>query len=296
MFKLTSVVLVGLSLLPVSARAQGKKSPGGKGPVESKKRQQGHEEFRKNRDQIRKKIQLVRARRQRGEVVRTHVKVRVKLRNQEIMTGVVRNGRFVEKPRGLEFVRSEMTAKGAGIRIWYYNNTNGYIFIPYSRIKTYRVLKRLSDIEVREIREQIVKAKEDARARGEARRKKLREKAAEAKKDEEAGDKLEELTKKLEEETREKEVEDNLLKLVKEFPPEEGWGDEKLKEIHLRRISIGAFPDKKSRRFVEVYQEWKKGYEIWKKQQDAKTDKSKGKKKDDAKKSPKPAGTEKNVG
>jgi len=216
-------------------------------------------EFRKDRAKIRRKIQLQRARIRAGEIIRTHVQVRVKLRNGERMLGVVKNGRFVEKPSGLEFTKSDVRTKGAGLRLWYYNNTNGYIFIPYKHIQTYRVMKRLTDIEITEIKDRIVERERLARAEGLKRSKLLQDKHEMRKRDTEAGKKLEKLAKDMEAQRKKDAEIARLIKIYGEFPEKDGWGEQKLQEINLRRIAIGAFPDEKSRRFVEVFEDWQQG-------------------------------------
>ncbi|GEM_PF-2453189 len=214
---------------------------------------------------IRKKILEQKARARDDRLVLRSVKVRVRLRNGESLLGVVKGGRFIEKPKGLEFVPADIRTKGAGIRLWYYDNTDGYIFLPYTLIRTYKVLKTLSDVEIKEIREGILKNRVRAEEEGRRRKEELARRAEERKKMEKASKKLEEIAKRIEEEKKAKAEQDRLLALVKEYPPSKGWGPEKIEEIRIRKVALGVFPDERSKRFIEVYEDWKKGVELQKK-------------------------------
>ena len=99
---------------------------------------------------------------------------------------------------------------------------------------------------------------------------KLKERMADRKRNELAGKKLEEFAKQLQARKKREAENKRLLAIIKEFPPEDGWGEDKLQEINLKRIAIGSFPDKKSRRFIEVWEDWQKGYEVWKAEQEKK--------------------------
>ncbi len=223
-------------------------------PKRTSDERKGYEQRKK---EIRKRIQTYRAQMRAGTVLRTHVKVRVRLRNGELMVGVVKDGLFVERPAGLEFVRAEMTAKGAGLRLWYYNDTSGYIFLPYTMIKTYKVLRRLSDVQIKEIRDKILERERAARSRGEKRRKELANKQQELRKGVGSAAKAERLAKKLADEEKKTAGNAKLMKLLKEFPPSEGWGADKIKAINLRRLTIRVYPNPKERRFIEKFDEWK---------------------------------------
>lgn len=253
----------------------------------SPQRQEPTSTYLKRKAEIRKRILSYRSLMKDGKIVRTHSRVRVKLRNEEMMTGVVRDGLFVERPAGLEFVRAEMKQPGAGLRLWYYNQTDGYIFIPYTMIKTYRVLQRLTDVEVKEIRDLIVEREKRALAEGARRKEKLQERRRQQREDQETSKKLEKLAEELEADEKRKQEEKRLLKLVDEFPPAEGWGAARIRELNLRRLTIKVFPNARERRFIEVFEDWKKGHEIWlKKQKDAGQGGEKGQRRDVAEPAP----------
>ncbi|HHI80656.1 MAG TPA: hypothetical protein ENK02_11830 [Planctomycetes bacterium] len=202
--------------------------------------------------------------RRQSRTVKRNVKVRVRLRNGESLIGVVKEGRFVEKVRGLEFVPADIRTKGAGIRLWYYDNTDGYIFLPYTMIRTYKILKELTGVEIKAIRDRILERRRKASELAKKRLMELKRREQELLKNKNASKKLDKLAKNLKEEEKKRKEEERLLALIQEFPPDKGWGPKKIEEIRIRKVAIGAFPDAKSKRFVEVFEDWVKGYNLWK--------------------------------
>ena len=97
-----------------------------------------------------------------GRVVTSHVKVRVKLKNGNRLTGVVKDGRLVERVDGLRFVRAEARERGAGIRLWFTGAARSYIFVPFDSLESYEVLQRLSPKQLLELWSNL--GKEQARA------------------------------------------------------------------------------------------------------------------------------------
>ncbi|PIE22322.1 MAG: hypothetical protein CSA62_12980 [Planctomycetota bacterium] len=229
-----------------------------------KERQESAEKKRqaileKKRKEIRERIRDARSRMRRGEYVESHVRVRVKLRNGERLEGVVKNGRFVERPAGLEFIRSEMKVKGAGLRIFYYNGTVGYIFIPYRSIETYRVLKLLTDLEVKSIHDSMKEKEAEARRYAEKRREEIKKRADAHKLKTAKKSALTAEQKAAAERAKIEAEQKRLLALVDEFPPSKGWNAEKIAELKRRAIIINVYPNKKERRFMDVFDDWKKG-------------------------------------
>jgi hypothetical protein len=221
-------------------------------------------------------------RRPTGDTLKLNAQVQVRLRNGERVRGLVKAGKFVERAEGLGFEDAERKAHGAGIRIWYYDSTNSYIFIEYEQIESCSVIRRLSDVEVREISDRMeAQAKVDRERLSQidaARMQALKDKGEGQKKDGELGKKLEDLTKKEDEAEKLRKLRDKADALLKEFPPEEGWSAEKLRDIQVKKVAVGAFPDAKSRKFVEVYEDWKAAHELRQKEEGEKTkDDGKGK-------------------
>lgn len=214
------------------------------------------------RERINDRIQHMRKSIDEGLPITTNVQVTVWLRNKYRLRGVVKGGRFVEKVHGLDFVSAEMQTPGAGIRVWYYDNTNSYIFLPFEGIARYKIGARLTEVQIKKIEERIearTKSAEEKRQAAQARLK-ARQALEEGKKkgEEEAA---EEVVSEEEKAAKEKEQR-RLLALLDEFPPERGWGPEKIKEIERRKIAIGAFPDEKSKRFMGIFEEWMKALKL----------------------------------
>lgn len=235
-------VLLGAAAVSTidAARAQGRELPPGV------------------RERVRRQIEEMRRAMRLGKVVRTNVRVRVRLRNGNKIKGVVRNGRFVERIHGLDFVPADMKAEGAGVRVWYYDNTTSYIFLPFREILSYTIGERLTDDEVKAIEKRIERESRIARQRREEQLAKRRANAE----GEARGAKEEDLAKEAERTAEQRKKEDALLKLLDEFPPDEGWGEKRVRAIQMRKITVGAFPDARSRRFLEVFPDWRKALEI----------------------------------
>jgi hypothetical protein len=251
---LTSLVTV--LLVPFLPAVQGKQAT----QVQKKSQKPRGLTEKQKQEIIRRKIL---EHRRKGRLVKRNVKVRVRLRNRESLIGVVKEGRFVEKVKGLEFVPADIRTKGAGIRLWYYDDTDGYIFLPYTMIRTYKILKELTGVEIKAIRERIMERRKKANDLAKKRLEALKRKEKEFLKNQSASKKLDKLAEKLKEEKGKRKEDARLLALIKEFPPEKGWGPKKIEEIRIRKIAIGAFPDQKSKRFVEVFEDWTKGYKLW---------------------------------
>ena len=218
-----------------------------------------------DKDRIQREIEQQREHMRQGSLVRINVRVTVRLKNQNKMVGVVKNGRFVERAEGLEFVEAERKSAGAGIRVWYYDGTTSCIFLPYDEIETYTIGQRLSEAQVKAIEERLeVERKRSDESREAARKKREDDQrkdgnddktgAAKGDKDDTgqdaAADGKDELAP-----AKKKE----LLALVTEFPAEKGWSAEKAVEIEKRKTSLHVFPSATEKRFLEVLEDWKRG-------------------------------------
>lgn len=204
------------------------------------------------REQLEKEISRKRDAMRDGKVIRSSVRVRVRLRNKSKIAGVVKNGRFIEKVDGLAFVPADLQTPGAGLRIWYYDNTNSFIFLPYRDIAHYRIGERLTDEEIAQIEERIRRAQREANER----RRELLAKRDSAKTGKDSdGDGKDDADTGPELTPEQKE-------LLTEFPPADGWGTERMREIEIKKITVGVFPDAKSKRFVNNFEEWLKAKEV----------------------------------
>jgi len=227
--------------------------------AEEKARQDEADE--EKRQKIEDKIREHRARLKLQGVVQSHIQVKVTLRNGEIMRGIVKNGLFVEKPTRLEFVRSEMQVAGAGIRLWYYDDTSGYIFLPYRTIKSYKIIRKMTDLEVADLHNRMLAKKTEAEDEVKKRAAILDEKIR--KLDEQIQGKKDKAKTEadLARAKAEAEQEKRLKALLDEFPPEEGWGLDKAKEIRMRFLNLGLNPNEKEKRFLDMLEDWKTAFE-----------------------------------
>ena len=100
-----------------------------------------------------------------GRQVKAHVKVIVRLKNGNRLTGVVKDGRLVERVDGLRFVDAQARDQGAGIRLWYSGGTRSYIFVPFLSLKNYEVVQRLSQKQLEDIEGEMQMAERRAKER-----------------------------------------------------------------------------------------------------------------------------------
>lgn len=220
------------------------------------------------KERLRKEILEKQKMMREGRVIRSNVRVTVRLDNGSRIKGVVKGGRVIEKVDGLEFVPADMASPGAGLRLWYYNDTNSYIFIPFTTVKHHNIGEKLTDAEIVKIEERI----DEAKKRSDERRKLL---AQQRKNKQEGGeepalDPAAQATpakpggagKKEEAENEKPGMAPELAKLLEEFPPADGWGKEKYDEIQKRKIIVGVYPDQKSAKFLGVFEEWSRAYEL----------------------------------
>jgi hypothetical protein len=211
--------------------------------------------------EVRRRIAEARRRVLVEQSVRANATVVVRMRNGEKIQGVVKNGRFVERATGLGFSESEREEEGAGIRMWYYDQTNSVMFLPYTMIADCQVLRRLTEVEVKELAQKYEEEERLAKERAvEADRKRLADLAAkkqESGKDRELMDKLGKLTVEQEAEAKLQEAKERGVALLKEFPLEQGWSPERLRDIQIRKVTLGVFPSAQEKRFIEVFEEWK---------------------------------------
>jgi len=220
------------------------------------------------KDRIRRELDEKQRLMREGKVVLTNVRATVRLQNGSRLRGVVRQGRFVERVAGLDFVPSERSAPGAGIRLWYYDQTNSYVFLPFESIREYRIGEKLTDDQVRAMAEEFERRQREAAERA----------ARGAKPGEDGGDaggQGQGPPQNLPPGVQPEAVkgpggkpgyiagltpEQNAL--LKEFPPDEGWGPDRLREIEARKIRIGVYPNEAERKFIANYDQWNEANDL----------------------------------
>lgn len=218
-----------------------------------------------------------------GGTVRTHVRVMVRLKNGNRLQGVVKDSEVIVRNGTFEFVRpaaNDPRAASAGIRLWYYNTSNSFVFVPFDNITEYRVQERLNTA-------QLVAMEEELRAvqRREAERRELellaQQKAAAGAAGEgaEAGSEAAvdgepvvtsgpvvlptpgtvATPKPADKPKSDAPADDSaLLALLQEFPPADGWSAERKAEIVRKKVAVGAAPSEQEKRFLEVFDDWQK--------------------------------------
>jgi hypothetical protein len=227
--------------------------------------QQGTEKPGSTREWIRKEIEAKEKAMREGKVVRSNVRITVRLQNGSRLRGVVKNGRFIEKHDGLIFVPSERVSEGAGLRLWYYDQTNSYVFLPWGTIAEHTIGEVLTDDDVakmglemdrqaRAARKPVVAPKDKAERAGDA-----GEANAEgveppaAPPGGVAGTAPKKPASKLTDEQK---------ALLTEFPPTAGWGLDKLKALELRKIQVNVWPNAQEKRFIDSFGEWNEAFRI----------------------------------
>ncbi len=163
--------------------------------------------------------------------------VQVKLLNGAAITGIALGGRLVERHvRGLFKESQDSADRRAGIRVYYYRNANGFIFLPYRTIKQVHVLGELTQ-EQKEALEKVVAAAERQEAR-------TRTSSTPT-----VG------TKPTPGRLSEKE-----RQLLTRFDPSKGWSAKRYGEIQRRRIVLKRQPTELEDEFCTFYLEWEAAY------------------------------------
>jgi hypothetical protein len=218
-----------------------------------------------------------------GQVLTSHVKVRVRLQNGNRLEGVVKDGKLVERVNELRFVAAQAKERGAGIRIWYTGDTRSYIFVPFESLASYQVMERISPDELRAIE---IKLKMTERRVAAKRRAQAKSKAAAKGSSPAGGPEASSGPKPTSLEALEKgqpplpapggaapapprgEVKppagqpaapsqkERDAALLATYPPKLGWNEAKKNEISRRLAVIGAKPSEKELEFVKQFDAW----------------------------------------
>ncbi|GEM_PF-3129637 len=143
----------------------------------------------------------------------------------------------------------------AGIRIWYFRNTRGYIFISFDDVVELHIVRVLSfkdsvklfqRIEERE--QKLIEAEREARE-AEQERERIHDEMLAEKREQDLAKK-----RGLDAEAAAK-AKKRREELLKKFPPSEGWNKDRKKQIMVRMIQ-GVNPTPKEREFYKVFDEW----------------------------------------
>jgi hypothetical protein len=128
--------------------------------------------------------------------------------------GVVRNGKLIERFEGRSFVQDPTIENPqCGVRLWWVDNTSGWIFLRYSQIHTIALTGVLTAEEKKKIMEALLvkenEKKEEARAQEAA---------------------------KLDDELAKMSTTELEAYLLREYPQEQGWTSDKLRDLKKKQL------------------------------------------------------------
>lgn len=199
----------------------------------------------------------------------TGEKVEIQVRPGVVMKGVVKDHRYeVLSPITGAYVPVESEeVPFAGIRVYYAMGLDGFIFLRYDSIHEITFTGKLSQEEglalARRIHEEMERAAEEKKRaveEMEARKQRVE--------DERAARAVEAEVAVEEEELRvEGRRSAEIKKLLERFPPPE-WRPARLAELKKRRLILDILPNDEETAFIDNYELWFEGYEIWRKTQE----------------------------
>ncbi|MHC4547579.1 MAG: hypothetical protein ACYTEZ_02290 [Planctomycetota bacterium] len=130
-----------------------------------------------------------------------------------LVKGVIRNGKLIERFAGRRFISlKNIDHSQSGVRLWWVNNTAGWIFLRYSQVQTIALVGQLTAEERRQIME-----------------------ALKVKKGEEKPKKTDE-GKEIEQELQKMSPSELEAYLLEHYPADKGWTHQKLRELKRRQI------------------------------------------------------------
>jgi hypothetical protein len=150
---------------------------------------------------------------------------------------------------------------GARLTLHYMRGMSGSMAVNVDDVKSVTRLLALSSEELQDMVDTITKRIDKVREKDKVRLEKLKEKRELEKK---LAAEAEKTKKAREAELALEKAEQEKIKWITRFPPDEGWGPEKKEELYRRSMVIGVFPNEEERTFLDHYAEWVKQYEYWK--------------------------------
>jgi hypothetical protein len=186
------------------------------------------------------------------------VRYRVTLKSGRTLTGVVTAASTFERRQGSNWVAAEQETPGAGLRLFFPHDQEGFVFVASRDIKSAEKVGDLTEDEGREMAQQrTVGARKAAEERDRLRKERdAREQADKAKAAEAEKTRTEETGKPEDQVAR-------YTALLAKFPPSR-WTPETPKEIERRRVVMDLLPTEDEREFLAVFEEWSKAYAAWK--------------------------------
>ena len=166
----------------------------------------------------------------------TNIAVEVWLETGAVFTGVAMNGKVAEKPVGpgwTDIAGNPKDDVSSGIRLWYYRNLDGFVFLNHRYIDKVVVGKKLTESEMIALKAKVAEIRTGTKAPtkdGTA--------AKQGYASLDAGEK----------------------KLIDEFPPTSGYSIERYEAVQRDFVTKGTKPTPDEDKWIEVYPDWLKSY------------------------------------
>lgn len=170
---------------------------------------------------------------------RPDLRVQVELKNGSALIGVAQHGRLVERlHRGGYVATEQKSSRRAGIRVWYFRNQRGFIFVPYRNISKVTELGVLTADDTVALKAAVRQAEQS---------RKVAKPLVPVKSVDPKSDKPDDAPTPLSEEER---------RLLEEFPPSKGWSAERFGEIQRKKIVLKRQPTVGEKKFVKNFEAW----------------------------------------
>jgi hypothetical protein len=186
-------------------------------------------------------------------------RVQVFLKNGHSLVGIVRGGARIERLVRGRFVPSDdKTVRLAGVRVWYYQDLDGYIFLEYKSLERIEVLGVLTSDESRALADAVAAARWS------------RSTSNVASSRPSTPDRGDDGDKPADDVAGAFSAEEKAL--LDAYPPEKGWNPDRFGEIQRRKIVLHVNPTSEEQGFVDVFPSFQAAFRKWEAQQAAKAD------------------------
>jgi hypothetical protein len=178
-------------------------------------------------------------------------RVQVVLRNGHSLIGIAKSGMRSERLVNGKFKPStDPTDPRTGIRVWYYQDLDGYIFVEQKALERVDVLGSLTTDESKALSDAVAAAR-GARAHVVA--------AAASRPARKEGDPAPE-SKPATDLDGYTAVQKSILE---RFPPEKGWNPEKFGELQRRKIVLHVNPSNEEQAFIDEFPTFQEAWQRW---------------------------------
>lgn len=201
-----------------------------------------------------------------SSTIRTHVRVDLRLRNGNRLQGVVKDSHVVEQKGGaLRFSALMNKSPESTLQLWYSNRNNSFVILPFVDVFEYRINERLTTTQLQAIEQELTARQKELDLLKQQEAAKQAEAAQQRNTGEtpNGGDTVQPAPgagtppKGMTDDKEQKPRDDaDLLLLLQEFPPADGWGAERKADILRRKVTIGVAPTAQEKRFMSVFADW----------------------------------------